>query len=425
MKFQNFNFGLKGMTNWAHKNFRPRPEAPDVVQKAAVKSSGTAGGSTRIPCTEILPLWQDLRIRQLAFLSCANFIANAIGKCEFKTYENHEEVKKREYYLFNIEPNPNQNSTAFWHKVIYQLYQHNEALIVPVGGEGAKYWAVADSFEQPLEYPLKEQKYQGVVVGEVAYQKTFSEREVLRLRLNQKNIQPALKAISESWGQLLSAAQEKSQWQSGRHLKVHVAQMAQYTQEGSWEEDFTNMIKNQVKPFFQDKNSVLPEFDGYEYSDLSDGGGESTRDIKALADDIFTFTANAFGIPPVLLLGDVAGTADAFHRWLTCCIDPLCDQIQEEINRKHYGYEGFCKGNYVRVDTSGILHFDLFENAANVEKLIGSGAFTINDVRRAAGQAEIKEPWADEFFMTRNIATMEEAVRKVSAEGGETNETIL
>ena len=84
MKFQNFNFGLKGMTNWAHKNFRPRPEAPDVVQKAAVKSSGKAGGSTRIPCTEILPLWQDLRIRQLAFLSCANFIANAIGKCEFK-----------------------------------------------------------------------------------------------------------------------------------------------------------------------------------------------------------------------------------------------------------------------------------------------------------------------------------------------------
>ncbi len=83
------------------------------------------------------------------------------------------------------------------------------------------------------------------------------------------------------------------------------------------------------------------------------------------------------------------GTADANSRFMTYCIDPLCDQLQEEINRKRYGYEEWKRGNYLRVDSSSILHFDIFENAANVEKLIGSGAFTINDVRRAAGQPAI------------------------------------
>ena len=72
--------------------------------------------------------------------------------------------------------------------------------------------------------------------------------------------------------------------------------------------------------------------------------------------------------------------------FLTNCIDPLADQIQEEINRKRYGYEGWKKGDYLRVDTSSIIHFDMFANAANVEKLVGSGAFTINDVLRAANQ---------------------------------------
>ena len=142
-----------------------------------------------------------------------------------------------------------------------------------------------------------------------------------------------------------------------------------------------------------------------------------TRDIRALIEDIFEFTARSFLIPAVLVQGTVEGTADANNRFLTYCIDPLCDQLQEEINRKRYGYEEWKRGNYLRVDSSSIIHFDIFENAANVEKLIGSGAFTINDVRRAAGQSAIPELWADEHFMTLNISTMTESTKTVHEEG--------
>ena len=135
-----------------------------------------------------------------------------------------------------------------------------------------------------------------------------------------------------------------------------------------------------------------------------------------MIEDIFDFTARGFLIPAVLTNGKVEGTADANTRFLTNCIDPLCDQLQEEIVRKRYGYDQWKRRNYLRIDSSSIIHFDLFANAANVEKLVGSGAYTINDVRRAANQATINEPWADEHFMTLNISPMGEATRKLSAE---------
>ena len=88
---------------------------------------------------------------------------------------------------------------------------------------------------------------------------------------------------------------------------------------------------------------------------------------------------------------------------MTSCIDPICDQLREEITRKRYGYEQWERGTYIKVDSSSILHFDMFAEAPNVEKLVGSGAYTINDLLRAANQPEIPEPWADQHYMTKTL----------------------
>ena len=41
----------------------------------------------------------DIYIREMAFWSAVNLVANAVSKCEFKTYLNGKETKGREYYL--------------------------------------------------------------------------------------------------------------------------------------------------------------------------------------------------------------------------------------------------------------------------------------------------------------------------------------
>lgn len=86
----------------------------------------------------------ELYVRELAFWQCVGLIARAVSKCEFKTFERGVEVKGDEYYLWNVEPNKNQNSSVFLQKLISKLYRENEALVVDVGGQ----LLVADSYSR-------------------------------------------------------------------------------------------------------------------------------------------------------------------------------------------------------------------------------------------------------------------------------------
>lgn len=372
-----------------------------------------------ISCQELFEATQEYQIRELSFWVCVNMIANALARCEFKTFRKGEEVFEREHYLWNIEPNANQNSTAFLHKLVARLCQDNEALIVSTRRrDGYDALVVADDWQEPPEYPSKQNEYKGVRVGEVTYDKTFRESEVLHLKLNHIDMRPVIDGLYASYVRLVQAAMKHYEWNHGQHWKVHVTQVAQG--EENWAQNFQSMMSAQLKPFLESNGAVLPEFDGYKYENVGGtsntaGGTGDTRDIRKMIEDIFDFTARAFNIPAVLINGTVEGTKDAQTRFLTGCIDPLCDQLQEEITRKRYGYDQWKSGNFLRVDSSSILHFDLFANAANVEKLVGSGAYTINDVLRAANQAPINEPWADEHYMTLNIGAMQSNVRAMNA----------
>ena len=371
-----------------------------------------------VTCRELLDAAQEYQVRELSFWVCVNMVANALGRCEFRTFQANEEVKGREYYLWNVSPNTNQNSSAFLHKLVARLYQNNEALVVDTMKRGdLDSLVVADTWEPPTLWPSRQNEYSGVTVDEYQFQYPFYENGVIHLKLNQTNMKPILDGLYQSYWRMVSAAMKAYTWGNGQHWKVHVNQIAQGDK--GWAEKFQEMIAAQVKPFLESDGAILPEFDGYTYENVSgsSGSGGDTRDIRAMIEDIFDFTARGFLIPSVLVNGSVEGTADANTRFLTNCIDPLADQLQEEINRKRYGYEGWSRGNFLRIDTSSIIHFDIFANAANVEKLVGSGAFTINDVLRAANQPPITEPWGDEHFMTLNIATMGEATRNLSTRG--------
>lgn len=383
-----------------------------------------AGGKARSPttvevsCRELLAAAQEFQLRDMSFWLCANMIANAVGRCEFRTFRDGKEIREREHYLWNVEPNANQNSTAFLHKLVSKLLVDNEALVISTRQrEGYDALVVADAWLQNGDYPSRQNEYINVQVGDVSYEKTFREREVLHLKLNHINVKPVLDGLYGAYWRLISAAMKRYEWDKGQHWKVHVGQLASGAED--FTENFSRMIEQQVKTFLDSNGAILPEFDGYAYTNEGGKANVDLADIQAQMKDVLGFTAKALQIPAVLVDGSIQGTEDAQGRFLTGCIDPICDQLQEEINRKRYGYDRMRAGDYLRVDTSSIRHFDMFANAANVEKLVGSGAFTINDVLRSAGLPTIPEPWADEHYMTKNIAALgAETTALGGAEGG-------
>lgn len=370
-------------------------------------------------CKELYDAAAEYSLLSLCYGICVDMIANALGRCEFRTYMGNEETQGSEYYLWNIEPNVNQNSTMFLHKLVHQLYWKNEALVVTIRRRDTQGDAliVADSWAPPEDGPARRNEYKNVTVGEFAFSKTFSESDVLHLKLNHVDIKPYLTAVSRAYERMVTTAQTLYTWDRGQHWKVHVAGIA--NGDDDFMKNFADYVDKQVKPFFNNQAAVLPEFDGWAFEPVQSSGNASsdTRDIRAMIEDVFDFAARTLMIPAVLVNGTVEGTADANSRFLSYCLDPLCDQLQEEIVRKRYGYDEWRRGNTLRVDSSSILHFDLFANAANIEKIIGSGTFTINDVRRAANQAPIDAPWANESHMTLNIARADQATRTLSTEG--------
>ena len=383
-----------------------------------------AGGKARSPttveitCWELMAAAQEFQLRDMSFWICANMIANAVGRCEFRTFRDGKEIREREHYLWNVEPNVNQNSTAFLHKLVAKLLTAGEALVISTRQrEGYDALVVADSWLPNGDYPSRQNEYINVQVGDVSYEKTFREREVLHLKLNHINVKPVLDGLYGAYWRLISAAMKRYEWDKGQHWKVHVDQLASGAED--FTENFTRMIEQQVKTFLDSNSAILPEFDGYAYTNEGGKANVELADIQSQMKDVLGFTAKALQIPAVLVDGSIQGTEDAQGRFLTGCIDPICDQLQEEINRKRYGYDRMRAGDYLRVDTSSIRHFDMFANAANVEKLVGSGAFTINDVLRSAGLPTISEPWADEHYMTKNIAALgAETTALGGAEGG-------
>ena len=307
------------------------------------------------------------------------------------------------------------------HKLVARLFCDNEVLIVNAAPrDGMDSLVIADDWETPEDWPSRQREYKNVRCGEYVFQFPFYENQVLRLTLHHNNMRPVIQGLYESYWKLASAAMRNYQWNNGQHWKVHVSQMA--SGGDGWAQKFQEMIEAQVKPFLEPNGAILPEFDGYDYENVSAAGKTDTRDIRALIDDVFDFTCRGFLVPSVLCAGKVEETGKARLNFLTDVIDPICDQLTEEINRKRYGFARWRSGDFVKVDSSSINHFDMFDHAASVEKLVGSAAYTINDVLRAANQPTINEPWANEHYMTLNIQPVSQQTRPVgrSEEGGET-----
>ena len=386
--------------------FRPKASIDGTAQVIEVMVS------------EMMDAAQEYKIRQLCFHICVNLVATAVGRVEFRTFVDGKEVRGDEYYLWNYEPNPNQNSTAFLHELVCRTYEANESLVIAEqlrsGGEAL--YVASDWTPSPFD-PRRENEYRNVRVGDYTYPKPFYERDVLHLKLNHVNIKPVLDGMTDSFYRLYNAAVKAYEWSQGKHLKAHVNQMP--SAESDFTAQFSRMLEDQIKPFLNSQGAVLPEFDGYKY-EFFDGNSnvKDSREIKALAEDMFDFTARSFLIPAVLVNGKVEATADANSRFLSWAVDPFCDQLQEESVRKRYGRAHWKQGTYLQIDSSAITHFDIFSMAPNVEKLIGSGVYTINGVLRAAGQPTIDVPWADEHYMTKNIAKMGDVAASLEGQKG-------
>ena len=76
----------------------------------------------------------EIYLRELAFQRAIQIIAKLLAKCEIRTFLNSEEIFRDEYYVWNIEPNRNQNKQQFFDKLVEKMFRNNEAATSAMNG---------------------------------------------------------------------------------------------------------------------------------------------------------------------------------------------------------------------------------------------------------------------------------------------------
>jgi len=352
----------------------------------------------------------EIYFKELAIQSCINLISNVLSKAEFQTFEKGEEVRKENYYLFNVEPNPNKSASKFWRDVIHHLVYDNECLVVQYGN----YFYVADSF-QVDKYAFREYIYSGVVIDNYQLNRSYVESEVLHFELHNERIRDVIDDLYQSYSKLIAAAQKHYKKNAVRRGALTIP--TNYPQTDQAQKDLKDLLEKRFKRFFDaDGDAVIPLTNGMTYAESfgqPSGGTKSSiegRDIRAFIDDIFDFVAIAFQIPPVLLKGDVADTEKATDNLLTFCINPLAELINDEVNRKYYKKRAFLERTYLRINTSMIRAHDIKDIAGALETLFRIGGYTIDDILKTLGMEPLNTEWSKQRFVTKNYAPVEAVI---------------
>lgn len=354
---------------------------------------------------ETLETAMSFYIQRMAFWSIVRKIGSALAAIEWETYRRGKKVKAKEYWLWNYDPNPNQTREEFFQALAGKLYTEQEALVVEY--RGSRY--VADSFS--TNKSIDGNTYTSVTVGDTTFAKTFKADEVLHFSISGDSIKCILTAISGMEERLLKSATKGYLRGNGIHGVLNIAEVEEAKPD--FDETYADLVNNKFKKYFNSENAVLPMFEGYDFKESESGSSSQrasvsgTRDIKNLLDDVVEFTAQAIGVPASIVTGKGI-TAEDYKAFLENPVDPLVKMITNELNRKLYGRDLVYAGTQIAPNWSGIRHIDLFEVANPIDKLIGSGAFCINDIRRKLGLEAIDEPWADQHWMTKNYSTVED-----------------
>lgn len=379
----------------------------------------------------------ELALYDLALQTAVTIIANALSKCEFRTFLWKEKEQKivetfgDEYYLWNFQPNQNQNASQFMFELIWTLIYRGECLVVvsPTGG-----LLIADKYTH-IKNALISDTFQNVEVSRphepgqgsgYTFRETFRSEDVLFYRLNNQNVKALLDHLTNDYHEMLKTALENFQKQGGERGTLNISSAAPNTKYGTkadgtprtFTDVYNDMMTKQFADYFKSSNAVMTLWDGFKYEPKQPSripSASNLSDVTGITGEIYDRVATALQIPPALLKGNVADVEAMTENFITFSIDPIAKMIERENNRKRYG-KRVLNGSKMIIDTSTIKHMDAFSIASSADKMIASGAWSIDDVRRKANDVPLGEDWSQRHYLTKNYGSIDESSNETTTE---------
>lgn len=355
----------------------------------------------------------QIYFKELALYTAISYIANAISKCEIKTFVKGKEVKEEEYFILNYSANINENASLFWHKVIEKIFYSSKGEALVIVGRDKKLYCTDDYTVDEL--PMLGNRYRNIRIGTLSLDRSYRIDEVFLFRLENMQVKKIIDGLHENYSELLTCAIKNYKKSNSNKYKLKLDEVEAGDEE--FNKVFETIIKEQLKSFIESEISVYPEYQGQTLEDITPkNSSKDAADILSIKKDIFETTAQAIKIPQSLMLGNITNMKEVMNTFITNVIDPYAKMIERELTRKE-GYQSWKEGNYAKVDTSKINHIDILEVAEKLDKLISSGTTCIDETRALIDMEALNTDFSKTHFITKNYDTIENRLK-----GGENSE---
>lgn len=347
----------------------------------------------------------QLAIKELAINIGVSYIANTLSKCEFKTYVNGKETREKLWYMLNVSPNPNENSSQFINKFVEKYYYEGGAVLIPHGD----HIYCADNFDCDDTNPLKGYLYHNVSIGTRQLKSKYSAGDVFHFKLEYGNVKTLIDSMYAQYSEIIDLCFKTFKRTNGKKYKLLLEQYE--AGDTKFNEIFNTVLKAQLEEFIKTDNAIYPRYKGTDLVEFSNANPTNTSDIIAMRKETFEVVAQALKIPLSMMYGNITNMDEIVKVYLSICIDPLADMIGEELTRKYYSFEEWKKGNYIKVDTSCINHIDILQVGDKVDKAIASGVCCIDDMRNRLDMNPLNTDFSTSHFITKNYDLAENILK--------------
>lgn len=327
-------------------------------------------------------------------------IGKIVSSCSLVTFRSSKESLN---YLLNVSPNHNENAIQFRSKMIRRLLEDGEVLIINQDGMlyVADSWVVNDTV-------LSDKVYSQISIGALKLNKTFLASQVCHIKYHNEKFKVYLKRLDESYGKLFSRVVDTHM--RDNQLRVYAkfkGVSAKDANGNSNEEKFKTFLKGLTKQLRSESVVVSPHQDDYDITESSQNFlGRSHTEVGVVENMYIRQVAMMLQVPPILFNADFADISQHNRNFVLDCIKPLMTLVTNALNKLFFNMAEYVEHDQLYFNMIDVIYTSEFEMAKDVEKMVGSAVWTIDDVLILQGKSPEKTKLTTQRYLTKNIAPL-------------------
>ena len=344
---------------------------------------------------------QRIHLQETALETVTTYVTDRASLVILRTEE------KMLHHRWNVRPNPYQNAQEFKKEIIKSMLVDGECLVVQEPGPNF-YLHIADSYTTERT-GLNDVYYNDIMVEEENLGRKHTD-DVYMLKYKNEKVSKWIKQLDDNYVDLFNRLVEIQKLQS--QLRIYPKFRTVGSKNAESQKKFMDFLKDFQKAVEEKQVVIAPTQDDYDINENKSAfKGFNIDEVSKMEAIYLSNVCRLYGISPTLFNGDLADIEqhrDDFIRF----VHSVIQVIATEINSKYFK-KSESDSDYSEKQVRPVLFFMEYNSAldasGDIEKAIGSGVYTINDVLEMQGRDKVDDDHANRRFLTRNIGTIEEA----------------